>query len=306
MESGGTRASMGQDHFWQAIFGPKLVKLYVSQFPREYDAVVDPSARTRAAHHRRARSVMAPPPCLIFPGGGIFFWWQAGAIRSLASRFHLEHVRTTGASAGALSATFAAASVDTDAALDRAISLSYDAGLFRESAESPPSWGLYGVWKDIIDTWLDELLPADAASTCSGRVHLAVNAVPTIERPWFETQLVSDFSDRRDLIDANLASVHVPLFLDRKWTATFRGKRYIDGSISCAEGATLLRLPDAPASLTLRAGDDARMRERYSAPTDFLKLASPDGVRQMVEWGSAHVDELDAAGGLEALEHLRL
>ena len=38
-------------------------------------------------------------------------------------------------------------------------------------------------------------------------------------------------SDREALIDANLASVHVPFFLDGRGTARFRGDACVDGSL---------------------------------------------------------------------------
>ena len=43
------------------------------------------------------------------------------------------------------------------------------------------------------------------------------------------------------------------------------------------------------------------MRARFSGPSDFLRLASPASVREMMAWGEAHVDAVDAAGGLHAL-----
>ena len=41
---------------------------------------------------------------------------------------------------------------------------------------------------------------------------------------------ISDFRDRRDLIDACMASSHVPLALDMRATRECRGRACIDGS----------------------------------------------------------------------------
>ena len=102
-------------------------------------------------------------PTLIFPGGGIFFWWQAGAVSELARRFDLCHPRlhSVGASAGAISASFAACSVDVDRALDLAIDQCLQRDVFKRGA-----WGLCGVWGGMIDEWLETLLPPNAADEC--------------------------------------------------------------------------------------------------------------------------------------------
>ena len=43
------------------------------------------------------------------------------------------------------------------------------------------------------------------------------------------------------------------------------------------------------------------MRARFSGPSDFLRLASPASVREMMAWGESHADTLDDAGGLHVL-----
>ena len=71
-----------------------------------------------------------------------------------------------------------------------------------------------GVWGPLIRRWLDELLPADAARVCSGRVGLFTLALwPPLPRHVF----VDDFASKEDLIDAAMASVHIPWFLDGRF-----------------------------------------------------------------------------------------
>ena len=43
------------------------------------------------------------------------------------------------------------------------------------------------------------------------------------------------------------------------------------------------------------------VRARFSGPSDFLRLASPASVREMMAWGESHADKLDDAGGLHVL-----
>ena len=187
---------------------------------------------------------------------------------------------------GALAATLAACDVDMELALERALALCEDSGALERGA-----WGLYGIWGGVIRQWLDELLPADAAQQCDGRVELLVTALPNLS-----VLAVSDFADRDALIDANLASVHVPFFLDGRAAARFRGCACVDGSL----GALLQPLPLAN-GCRISHHDDPRMRARFRLPSDFLRLVSPASVREMMAWGEAHVDAVDAAGGLHAL-----
>ena len=237
------------------------------------------------------RTMAAVPPSqparLLFPGGGIFFWWQAGAITALSRRIDLSTAPCCGASAGALAATLAACDVDMELALERALALSIEARAFERGP-----FGLYGIWAGVIRTWLDELLPADAARRCDGRVELLVTELPSLR-----TLAVSDFADREALIDANLASVHVPFFVDGRPTASFRGVACVDGSLR----ALLQPLPQLTEGCRINHHDDPRMRAKYRHASDFLRLVSPAGVREMMAWGEAYVDGVDAAGGLEAL-----
>lgn len=48
--------------------------------------------------------------------------------------------------------------------------------------------------------------------------------------PSFGKSRVSEFADKNDLIRCNMASVHLPLFLDSKFTSMFRERPHIDGS----------------------------------------------------------------------------
>jgi predicted acylesterase/phospholipase RssA len=94
---------------------------------------------------------------IIFPGGGIFFYWQAGAVSHLRERgYDLSETALSGASAGALAATLTATNVDFSDATRLALELAEKAGVW----DRPQ--GLQGVWGEMIETWLDELLPENA------------------------------------------------------------------------------------------------------------------------------------------------
>lgn len=63
------------------------------------------------------------------------------------------------------------------------------------------------------------LVPHYPARRCSGRVQLRVTALRPL-RPL----LLDSFESKADLIDACLASVHLPVFLDGRFAARFRGE----------------------------------------------------------------------------------
>ena len=163
---------------------------------------------------------------LAFPGGGLFFWWQAGAITGLARRMDLSQAPLVGASAGALAATLSACDVDMQVAFDSALRRTIEVGAFEKGP-----WGLYGIWGPIVHSWLDELLPQDAANRCEGRVSLIMREVQ-MRRPIVRPSAISNFQSRDDLMHACMASVHVPFFLDGKMTTEFRGKQCVDGSLA--------------------------------------------------------------------------
>jgi hypothetical protein len=102
---------------------------------------------------------------IVFPGGGIFFYWQAGAVSHLRERgYDLSETALSGASAGALAATLTATNVDFSDATRLALELAEKAGVW----DRPQ--GLQGVWGEMIETWLDELLPENAVSMVESRV----------------------------------------------------------------------------------------------------------------------------------------
>jgi hypothetical protein len=94
--------------------------------------------------------------------------------------------------------------------------------------------GLAGRWGLLVEEWLDLLLPADAHEVCKGNVTVLVTNVGVW--PVLKRQYVSDFRDRDDLIQALLASIHIPFFMDTKFSRKFRGVRCVDGSFLSKPG----------------------------------------------------------------------
>ena len=234
---------------------------------------------------------------LAFPGGGLFFWWQAGAIQGLARRLDLSQVPLVGASAGALAATLSGCEVDMEHAFDSALRRTNEVGAFEKGP-----WGLYGIWGPIVHSWLDELLPQDAAERCSGRVSVIVREVQ-LRHPMVRPAAISTFHSRNDLMASCMASVHVPLFLDGKLTTEFRGKQCVDGSLSFpglrpVEYALPARFSGLPV-LKVSPYKDPRMRAQYRGASDFLRLSGEPALREMMRWGETFVDKMEDEGQLQ-------
>ena len=215
-----------------------------------------------------------------------------------------------GASAGALVAALAACGVDLDAATDRAWAMAVEHDLLRRPL------GLAGVWGGLIRQWLEELLPEDAAGRCGGgRLHvLTLQLLPATLRPPAGGLLpgrrcASRFSSKAELVDALMASVHLPLFLDGRPLARLGGGLHMDGSFLLEPRRTFARGlggrgPDDTDLLVFFRHDESL---KGSGPFDFVSIqgsgvGTREGLRGMqrkgYEWAARRLDE--GALGLHA------
>ena len=156
-------------------------------------------------HQQQQTQQIQQRPHMVFPGGGLYFYWQAGVVTYLREQGYqlvvdeeeVEDggdgdgggVTLAGASAGALTATLTATKVDFEHAMELALSLSQQAGVW----DRPQ--GLQGIWGTMIETWLQELLPSNAirlANSC--QLQLAVTHVPSFQKEYldnFENRIVN-------------------------------------------------------------------------------------------------------------------
>ena len=211
-----------------------------------------------AAHVHRTTASTAAPRCatICCPGGGVYFWWQIGAMHELLSMYDLpDDVKLSGASAGALACVFGQCRVDPGAAHRVAFALADEAGCLRNPL------GLCGKWGRLVHAWLDELLPDDAADRCSGRCRLVVTRFAPLPQPAGLTA----FARRDELINALMASTHIPFFMDGRPTSRHvRGAA--DGGVLAWLGLTsslALLCPEAsdrPAAIVIDHKRDAPFR----------------------------------------------
>ena len=191
-----------------------------------------------------------------------------------------------GASAGALMVTLAICNVDPDQAVQRAYDIAKERDIWGRR------FGLAGIWGDLVRQWLDDLLPSNAAEVCQGKLKLVVTQIPT-----FEIAYVENFTSKQDLIDACLASAHVPFFLDGRATCNYRGKQCIDGSLSdfLTKGNSALLQCEGNAFIVDYYADTELVFGRF----DFLKLRSYDDVVNLIEAGKRYAERTDNSGGFK-------
>lgn len=192
-----------------------------------------------------------------------------------------------GASAGALIVTLAMCQVDPDKAIQAAYKLAEQHDIWNRKL------GLAGIWGGLVRQWLDVLLPADADDVCHDRLKLVITRVPFLDIAY-----VFDFTSRQDLIDACMASAHVPFFLDGNAYCMYRGQRCIDGSLSdfLTKGNSALLQCDGNAFIMDYYHDTALTFGRW----DFLKLRSYKEVMALVQAGTEYAQRTDQAKGFRS------
>ncbi|KAG2433355.1 hypothetical protein HXX76_008418 [Chlamydomonas incerta] len=169
-------------------------------------------------HHHAHEATAGGELHVVWPGAGTGYFWQAGVMSRLNQHFVMSAVPSVGSSAGGLVAIMGACDVPPRAAVAAAFRLAAEAGVYERRL------GLLGIWRGLVQRWLHELLPADAAARCAN-IGIVVTELPSL-RPL----RLSGWRGRDDLIGAALASAHIPLLLDGSFAVRCRDRLVMDGS----------------------------------------------------------------------------
>lgn len=110
---------------------------------------------------------------------------------------------------------------DFTKSIDQAIDMANEAKLYDRKTE------LALVWGPLIREWLHEIVPDTVEPESATGLHITVTPALPLKRP----KLVSNFQNKEDIIEAVMASIHVPVFLDGKPWTKCRGETVMDGSI---------------------------------------------------------------------------
>jgi predicted acylesterase/phospholipase RssA len=229
-----------------------------------------------------------------FPGGGIFFWWQAGAAAYLSKNCPTGDIPVVGASAGAIAASMLVLNCSFDQGAKLAVDL----------ADSRKVWeakrGLVGIWGPIVKEFLEVLIPEQPSVDDLARINIIVTPKLIVKGPI----MLSQFPSKADLIDAIMASIHIPMVMDGRTWATYRDKHYIDGSfwswVAGVDGpwpvSDLSRERDV---LLVDYKRDERFRKAFP-DTSLVQLIKPAELQVMMAYGYSYMEKLDTVGQLSA------
>eukprot|EP01031_Cornospumella_fuschlensis_P026953 gene26953-32566_t len=228
---------------------------------------------------------------LYFTGAGIYIWWQMGCAKYIRENCDIRILRdipVVGASAGSITATMLLANGDFDKGAKLAEQLAYDYDLYSRDS------GLYGIWGKILREWLEEMIPSDL--DMDSIRNLQISLTPSLGM----SKLVSDFTHREDLLDALLASCHIPLILDGRPLATYKGEKVLDGSFwyfVTKNRFVSLPLPESVEGdevMWVDYGDDAEFMASLTG--SFVSLITPEDMYSMIGKGYAYMQREHQAG----------
>lgn len=231
-----------------------------------------------------------------FSAGGCLFPYYIGVAGALIDGGVLtDRVKVGGASAGSLLAACLKSGMPLDQVVEQNLRLMHD---LRQG-------GTRGRLGAVLNKFLVEHLPEDAHIKCQHQAYVAVTKITPIARP----VLLSSFQDRSDLIDALMASCHIPFWLDGNAFRYFRGERHCDGGLT-----NFIPLP--PGTVGIRV---CCFPSKQLSPVYRIGI-SPDSfepwdytLRQMLQWAFEPADETivaamidkgkqDAAAWMESME----
>lgn len=143
--------------------------------------------------------------------------------------------------------------------------------------------GLAGVWGAMLRQWLDMVLPKSIPKENMSNLYIALT--PTLK----PSKLITGIEERSDLIDAIMASCHVPVFLDGRPFTEYKGEQVLDGSFwyfvtkNRYSGLPLLNNANPEQIFWVDYVDDEDFVQSVSG--NFLALITPDDMYNMIEAG---------------------
>ena len=225
-------------------------------------------------------NVPTSPSSVYFSGAGIYFWWQMGAAKYMKENCDPKlwsSMTTVGASAGSITASLLRTNADLDLVPYAALEVANEIDLFDRKT------GLAGIWGSLLRKWLDIVIPESLNPLDLQDFYIAIT--PTFKSP----KLVTNFQSKEDLIDAIMASCHVPVFLDGRPFTEYKGEQVLDGSFwyfVTKDRYTGLPLPTKKTSGDIYWVDYCDDEDfLHSVSGNFLELTSPDGMFDMIESG---------------------
>ena len=210
--------------------------------------------------------------------------------------YDLTQCRLSGASAGALTATLTATGADFYQATELALSLAAKARVWDRGL------GLLGIWGPMIEEWLHELVPNEEAGLMdfvyAGRLRILVTPIPSLGK-----RAISKFESKNDLIRCNMASVHLPWFLDGQLTTDFRGVPMIDGSF-LSQLSDYCSPEDPTVNVLCLDWNQDPVVASNAGGLSFVQALTPQGIWNLLEQGKRCAQVMDEMGEFEVLSSL--
>ena len=173
-------------------------------------------------------------------GSGWLFPWHVGVLAALRARPRAlasasEGLRVTGTSGGAIVAVTDACGIAPEDAMKMSMEIAKQLRAQPPNANRGDTWlSSWGRMGGVLERALHEHLPTDAHERCNGgRGGITATPVrgPADKMVWREPELISHFTSRDDLIEACLASSHIPYYLDGELAREWRGRWWVDGGM---------------------------------------------------------------------------
>ena len=219
---------------------------------------------------------MTTPTKIMFSGGGLFFWWQTGVLQHLQANApqKIRHAHFYGCSSGAIIAALACCQVDIQKAKNEALKIAEDKNLWTSQTR------MISDISDCLESFLNTLLPDDAAMMCKGKLTIYATKVDFWSCPIMTCSKLRAFKTKDEIIQACLASIQIPFFLNGRATYPFLTNHYIDGSLFS---------PSMPDAITINHKNDKNMQKKKWY---FLQNFTQDDFDEMIEFGRVYGDEM--------------
>lgn len=157
---------------------------------------------------------LQPAKTVAFSGSGWLLPFHIGVAHVLYNSGVVGPQTTlAGLSGGALAATFMLMDMSRDEAMEEICAF----------ARSGLSFGNYGA---PLRALLRRKLPEDIVEKANARLRVSVVKV---DMYGFHDVLIDKYTSKDDIVDSLLASSHIPYYLSKQFSATFRGASYLDG-----------------------------------------------------------------------------
>lgn len=173
---------------------------------------------------------------------------------------------------------------DFDKAALTALRIATKANIFERKG------GMVGILGSMIREWLEEVVPDDITPEQLSQLYISLTPIGK------KSYLVSDFTGKDDVINACLASCHVPIFLDGRVVTEYKGDQVLDGSfwyfIKKDRYLGLPLLPDSSSQdiVWVDYGDDEEFMQSISG--NFLETTTPDGLYDMMASGYRYMERI--------------